>query len=928
MGETSATPLANPDAYSTLDVTERQLADLSTKETDRRFALLANAAPVLIWTSGTDKLCDFFNDPWLAFTGRSMEQELGNGWTDGVHPEDIDRCLQTYVRHFEARLPFRIEYRLRRHDGVYRWILDHGVPRHLPDGSFAGYIGSCIDVTEQRLAHEKAQASAQSAEQLKSILEELTAQQRTILNSSPLGIGLVRHRRVVWTNPAHQTLLGYGEEESRGLSTKALYAVDGDYEQLGIEVYETLRRGEPFTSQVRLRKKNGEAFWCQITGKAVNPADPDGGSIWLLKDVDEIRRADAQFRLQSEMLVHMGEGVVLVSERDGTILYTNAKFDRMLGYAAGELVGQPVSIVNTPGELSREEMASRIFAELQKNGCWDGDIANQRKDGTSILCHASVSRFRHSEHGDVWMSAHTDITQAKAMERALREAKERYDDLVRHIPSGVQLVRLHPDGTYGFDFVSPRTAQLIGIELDELYKDATLWLRHAWPEDAAKAAEETRRCIASHQPYKWEGRFNVAEQTRWLRFVGHPRAQADGDVLWDAVVTDITEQKALEAAQRESQKMTAIGHLAGGMAHEFNNILAAMLINIGLAQEDDSPASLAETLAELQKSCVRAGGLIKQLLAFSQKSALHSQRIELNEFLARQMPLLQRSVGDRVRVEWVGSKYPLWIMGDLLLLEQVLRNLCENAGEAMQARGLVRLGIEAIDLKPDPSSTPPGTRTGRFACLSVADHGCGMDSRTRGHLFEPFFTTKEVGQGTGLGLATVQGIVHQHRGWIEVESELGRGSCFRVYLPVDEGIDRPSGVRSTEASPLGGSATILVAEDDPTLRRVIFLLLNRAGYRVLAASDAASAQEFWETHGNDIALVLTDVVMPGTESGIQLAQRFMKQRPDLKVILTSGYKTLVNARMEEASDKVVYLAKPVTSEVLLRTVQEALNPVW
>lgn len=908
-----------------MDITERKQAEFIAQETDRRFASLANSAPVLIWTSGTDKQCDFFNQPWLDFTGRSMEQELGNGWAEGLHPDDFERCLKAYVTHFDARSPFQIEYRLRRHDGAYRWILDHGIPRHLPDGSFVGYIGSCIDITEQRLDRARALEAAQAAEALRSTLEELATQQRVLLDASPLAIGLIRNRQIAWTNAAHEALLGYTGEEAQGMPTRQLFADDADYQRLGSEAYEALRRGETYTTDIRLRKKGGAVFWCQIVGKALSPSAAEGGSIWLLKDIEAIRRTEAQFRLQSDMLSHMGEGVVLVSGQSGRILHTNRMFDRMLGYGAGELHGQPVSVVNAPGESSREEIAAEIFAELNRHGSWNGDITNQRKDGATILCHASVSRFEHSEHGDVWMSVHTDITEARRMERELREAKDRYDDLVRHVPCGVQSVRLHPDGTYKFDFVSPITAQLIGVELDQLYQDATLWTRHTRPEDAAKAAAETARCIATKEPYKWEGRFEVAGTTRWLRFEGHPGAQAGGDVLWNAVVNDITEQKTLEGAQREAQKLTAIGHLAGGMAHEFNNILASMLMSIGLAKEDQTPSSIEESLRDLEKGCFRASGLIKQLLAFSQRSVLSSQRIELNDFVARQVPSLRSALGDSTRLEITNAKGSLWVSADGPLLHDAIRNLCENAGEAMGGRGVVQISLEPIEIGSDRLQTHAEARRGRFACLTISDQGCGMDSKTRARVFEPFFTTKAVGAGTGLGLASVLGIVRQHQGWVEVESEVGRGSCFRIHLPLSEARDNPCIPTAISSATTGAAATILLAEDDAGLRKVVSRVLKRAGYHVLEAQDAIAAQALWEANQGRIDLLLSDVVMPGGESGVQLARRLIEQRGDLKVILTSGYNTVMEDLPTELRHRIEYLAKPVQFEDLLRTVRESLH---
>lgn len=524
------------------------------------------------------------------------------------------------------------------------------------------------------------------------------------------------------------------------------------------------------------------------------------------------------------------------------------------------------------------------------------------------------------------MSVHTDVTREKQLQRALREAKERYDALVENVPCGVQVVRLRPNGTYHFDFVSPRTAQLIGVPLEELQRDATLWMRNAWPEDAAKAAQENARCIATKEPYTWEGRFTVAGTVRWLRFEGRPTGQNDGDFLWNAVVHDITEQKGLEAAQREAQKLAALGHFAGGMAHEFNNILASMLMTIGLAQHDEAPASIVESLGDLEKSCVRAGGLIKQLLAFSQKSVLRPQQFVLNDFLASRLPSLQANLGPGCRVELTDCPQALSVSGDPALLEQAVRNLCENACDAMRDGGLARIGLEAVEVDAERCQRNAEARPGRFACLSVSDQGCGMDAKTRLRLFEPFFTTKEVGRGTGLGLATVRGIIRQHQGWVEVESEVGRGSCFRLHLPLARAVDQTSVPRPASPAPTGAIATILLAEDDPGLRTIVSRILKRSGYRVFEAQDAAAAQKLWEAHGDEIDLLLSDVVMPGAESGYELAQRLIHQRPGLKVILTSGYNTTLEDQPAELRDRMVYLAKPVPSELLLQTIKRSLQP--
>jgi len=392
------------------------------------------------------------------------------------------------------------------------------------------------------------------------------------------------------------------------------------------------------------------------------------------------------------------------------------------------------------------------------------------------------------------------------------------------------------------------------------------------------------------------------------------------------VYTSVFFRLGMETRLRQAAKMEAVGHLAGGMAHEFNNILAAMMMNVSLAQMLKPAADLAETLQELQALAQRAAGLIKQLLAYSRQSVLRPQPLDLATVLTRQAAGWRELLGPGVDLQLPPAKgCPLWVNADGALIEQVLRQFCLNARDAMPQGGSLRISLDPVELEADQAKLNDEARAGKQVCLTVADTGCGMDQRTLGRVFDPFFTTKDVGQGTGLGLATVHGIVQQHHGWVTVESVPGRGSTFRVYLPAwDPPV--PSAPRSRPEAAAPARGTILMVEDESALRTVTRALLVHTGYRVLEAGDAREALALWQKHRGEIDLLFTDMVMPGDLSGLDLAQRIRADRPDLKVIIISGYNTEAAGLSQGSEASMIYLAKPCPPERLIRVIGECSPP--
>jgi len=385
------------------------------------------------------------------------------------------------------------------------------------------------------------------------------------------------------------------------------------------------------------------------------------------------------------------------------------------------------------------------------------------------------------------------------------------------------------------------------------------------------------------------------------------------------------EQQRLQEQLQKAQKMEVVGQLAGGIAHDFNNILAAMILNLSFLREAAQLGQESQQqISELEQGARRAALLTRQLLQFSRREVMQSKTVNLAEVLTDWVPHLRALLGPAIQLSVQTTGASAQAKADPALLEQLLTNLCLNARDAMPRGGTLTLSLDRQEVDLLHTQRNPEARLGPFLCLGVTDTGCGMDPATLQRAFEPFFTTKEVGQGSGLGLAAVHGIAKQHYGWVEAESAPGAGSTFRVFLPA---LAASAAARPTSSAPAPspqGQDTILVVEDDPSVRLATTVFLRRQGYAVLSATDGADAVRQWELHRDRVNLLFTDMIMPEAMTGLELAQRLRQDKPALKVILCSGYSVDLIQRGEPLPRDYRFLAKPCHPAELAKVVRECL----
>jgi PAS domain S-box-containing protein len=476
-------------------------------------------------------------------------------------------------------------------------------------------------------------------------------------------------------------------------------------------------------------------------------------------------------------------------------------------------------------------------------------------------------------------------------------------------------------------YVSPAYEQIWGRDCESLYRTPQDWMDAIHPDDRKRVSEAALSRQATGA-YDEQYRIRRPDGTeRWIRDRAFPVRNTVGEVYRLAgVAEDITERRELEARLQQSQKLELLGQLASGVAHDFNNVLAVIQGLASMIKETEGldPETL-EAAEQMVQATDRGAGLTRQLLSFSRKQVVQPRELDLNDVVSNLNKMLTRMVGVDVALDLKpAARLPL-VRADIVMMQQVLMNLAVNARDAMSGGGRITIETSSVMLEPGHPDLEPGAAPGLHVCLAVGDTGSGIPEDLLPKIFEPFFTTKEPGKGTGLGLATVHGIARQHGGWIKVQSQIGRGTTFRVFLPAIPPARTESPPAAPAARASGSVETILVAEDEAPLRSLVCTVLRRQGYRVLEADSGPAALELWRRHRDQVDLLLTDVMMPGGISGKELAMRLLADAPKLKVIYNSAYTTEFFDQGIEVIEGVNYLQKPFSLSLLVQTVRAALN---
>jgi len=589
----------------------------------------------------------------------------------------------------------------------------------------------------------------------------------------------------------------------------------------------------------------------------------------------------------------------------------------VLNYAAGQLLyarashGAPLV---DPITLCVTELHTHL-----------GHIVECHQEPVGILCLFFDGPYRPTEADrrllGIFAAALGGEENRKRTDAELRASDERYRQIVQTANEGIWVTDEQDQVT----FDNHRLARMLGYTAEELmHRPATDFI------DPGELADHEHRLQAgrSGHPSQFERRLRHKDGREfWTWVSGSPLFDEAGKYRGAfAMFTDVTERRQLESQLRQVQKLESVGQLAGGVAHDFNNILAAIMMHLSLLHQNPNlDNDTVEALKELEVETKRAANLTRQLLMFSRRSVIQSRIVDLNELVQNLLKMLRRLLGENIATTFESQNHLPAVEVDIGMMEQVLMNLAVNARDAMPRGGKLTIATGSVELDEEAVKLHSERRPGPFVTLTVADTGVGMDEGTLKRIFEPFFTTKDVGKGTGLGLPTAHGIIKQHHGWIEVQSRPGHGSTFIVYLPVKV-LPATSAAMPPPAPPLvGGQGTLLLVEDEEIVRRPIGIFLRKLGYRVIEAANGNQAFALWRQHRQQIDLLYTDMVMPEGVSGLELAEKLRGEKPQLKVIISSGYSTEISMQGVPAGAGYVYLPKPSPSASIAAAVRGCLE---
>ncbi|MDT4967210.1 MAG: hypothetical protein QOJ64_1947, partial [Acidobacteriota bacterium] len=885
------------------DITERKRGEeaLRASEAELRalFAAMTDVILVLDADGRYQKIAPtdptYLYKPPADLLGKRLDEVFPRG--------DVDFFLAHIRRALHEGRMHRVEYSLQI-GGTAVWF-DGSVSPMSEDS----VIWIARDVTERKKAD--------------AMLRESEEKYRSIVETANEGIWLIdTEARTTFVNEQMAAMLGYTVAEMLGRPAfDFIFAADVASAE---EKLELRRQDISETGEFRLRRKDGSAIVTLYNSRPTkNPAGEVVGSLSMVIDITERKAAEDALRESEEryrVVAETATDVIITMDEDSKILFANGAVEKVFGYAVSDLVGRQMTMI-MPEYLRHlhEAGVSRYVRTGHKHINWAGvELPGLHKSGHEVPLEISFGQFR--KDGERFFTGIArDITARKRAEEELLQSEQRYRLLFERNPQPMWVFDLE---TLAFLEVNDAAVGQYGYTREEFL---AMTLEDIRPAESIPALldivsrDEPRGEIAGIWKHKKKDGsiIDVEITAHELTFYGRPARLV--------LAYDVTERRSLEEQLRQSQKLEAVGQLAGGVAHDFNNLLTVITGYSDLSlRRLDNGNPLRASLEEIRKAGERAASLTRQLLAFSRKQVLQPKVLQLNAIVADVDAMLRRLIGEDIDPITLLDPALGQVKADPGQIEQVILNLAVNARDAMPQGGKLTIETANVQLDNQYSRSHTAIQPGNYVMLAVTDTGCGMDAETESRVFEPFFTTKEHGKGTGLGLSTVYGIVKQSGGNIWVYSEVGKGTTFKIYLPRTDDVLDMNTANDAPNELAQGRETVLLTEDEEQVRQMARMILEMSGYHVLEASNGDEALAIYREHGAQIDLIVTDVVMPHM-SGTELAHNLELLHPGIKVLYMSGYTDEAIVRHGLLDRDMSFLQKPFTPAVLTRKVREMLD---
>jgi PAS domain S-box-containing protein len=943
--------------FFTQIITGRKQAEREGRFKEQRYRLLVEATTAIVWDTPDSGEFEAAQPRWTAFTGQSFEELRGWGWLKAIHPDDQAETARVWSLAVANRSLYAMEHRLLARDRTYHNMMVRAVPIMGEDGTVFQWTGVHTDITQRKRTE---QALRESEEHFR-FLNELGEATRSLVDPEQIMTVMCR----LLGEHLGASRCAYADVEKDGERFTVLHdytdgcaSIRGNYQLplFGPRAVAKLHSGQTLIIhdvEAELLPDEGANMFIVTGIKAIIscPLVKDGvlralmavhqtlprvwkpGEVALVEEVvgrcwatmerriaeENLRESEALLRIAGRT-ARMGGWTVSVPA--GGVVWSDeacAIHDMPPG-----TLPEVTEAIGFYAPQSREAISSAFEACAERGTSFDLELEIVTAKKRQVWVRA-IGEAKRNTAGVVWQvqGAIQDITEQKRADDALRTSEQRFKALFEQAAVGVA----QSDAITGrFIQVNQRYCEIVGRSRQELGEVTFAEITH--PQDVEGDREMIRRLRAG----------TIREFTREKRYVRNDLSEvwvnltvsamwAPGEApdYFVAILQDITGQKILEEQFRQAQKMEAIGTLAGGIAHDFNNVLAAITGYTELAQRElPGNVTVLSYLEAVLLGAKRATDLVRQILAFSRQQVLERKSIQLREVVGEALLLLRATIPTTIEFDVSITAVMPNVLADASQIHQVVMNLCTNAAHAMKDRpGRLIVRLEKFEVNTELEGGGPDLRTGTYVRLSVSDTGSGMDEATTRRIFEPFFTTKAPGEGTGLGLAVVHGIMQNHDGAVAVYSQVGEGTTFQLYFPKHAEGEIEAAAQSTSA-PWGEGERILYVDDEEPLAIMAKKILERLGYVVDTRTSAAEALAAVSANPEAYDLVVTDQMMPRM-TGTNLAEKIHAIRADLPIILTTGYSATLTAERVQAMGIRKLLFKPLTFDALGKAVRTVLN---
>jgi two-component system cell cycle sensor histidine kinase/response regulator CckA len=891
-----------------LDVTDRLRAEGELRHTAELLKAVADGTTDAVFVKDRDGKYLLANPATGRLVGMSPEEVIGRDDTAIFDPDGARALMESDRRVMASDVAETGEEELTA-AGVTRTYLATKAPYRDAHGSVVGVVGISRDITERKSAEEAVRRSERNF--------------ATLAEKSLQGLSIFQGQKLIYANPAQCANVGYTVDELRAMSRDELVALVHPLDRPAAAERAGKRlAGEDLPPEFELRivRKDGATRWNRVSNNVVE-FDGQPAILSTSLDITQWKQAEAGLTMFRALVDHTDDAFEVIDPETGRFLDVNDKACVARGYTRAEYLSMRVADLDL--NMSGPGAWARRADLIRRAGSSVFEGQHRRRDGSVFPVEVSVTYVRLDR--DYLLAVVRDITERKRAEEEVRRSERLLRQVLDALPTGVAVTDLFGDILLN----NPAAERIWGrMIVDGAERCATS--KGWWHGTGTRIAPDewaSVRAADGHASFNEVIDIETFDGTRKVIKNSASPIRDDSQAVTGVVIIneDVTEVLLLEEQFRQAQKMDAFGQLAGGVAHDFNNLLTIINGYSDIVLDSLPPGDPnRELLAEVHKAGQRSAGLTRQLLAFSRQQVLAPRVLDLNVVVGDTASMLRRVIGEDVKLSTTtaGGLWP--VKADPGQVEQILLNLAVNARDAMPTGGKLTIETGNVVLDETYAASHTDAGAGSHVLLAVSDSGCGMSAAVRAKIFEPFFTTKGPGKGTGLGLATVYGIVKQTGGHIDVYSEVGVGTTFKVYLPRTEQTGEGAKSLMAHPAPPRGTETVLLLEDDAAVRALTLHILQNAGYAVLEAGGGDEALQVASGHTGRIHLLVTDVVMPGL-GGWAAAERLAERHPGLRVLFMSGYTDDAVVRHGVLHDKVNFLQKPFTPAALAWKVREVLD---